>query len=215
MKRIKEFLKRFFHKWRLIRYGIYFFVFLTLYVCRVPILRGLGHWLIEEDKLEKADAIVLLGGNSLERGREVKRLFDKKYAAHIICTGSHVSPQLQSLGLRITEAQNSKKYLVKLGIPDSCIAAYNIGTSTMEEAGELKKLAKQKGYKKLILVSSKFHTARVHKYVNRVFEGSGVRLIIRGAMPLKYKIDTWWHSEDGLLFVNNEYVKSFYYWWKY
>ncbi|HLP11522.1 MAG TPA: YdcF family protein [Flavobacteriales bacterium] len=215
MKRVKEFFKRFFHKWRLIRYGIYFLIFLTLYLCRGPILRGLGNWLIEEDRLEKADAIVLLGGNSFERAPEVKKLFTRKYAGVIICTGSQVSSQLESLGIKITEAENSKKYLVKLGVPDSCITAFNEGTSTLEEAKELKKLAMQKGYKKMILVSSKFHTARVHKYFNRVFEGSGTQLIVRGAMPLKYKLETWWHTEEGLLFVNNEYVKSFYYWWNY
>jgi uncharacterized SAM-binding protein YcdF (DUF218 family) len=215
MKRIKEVLKKFFHKWRLIRYAIYFVVLLTLFLCRAPILRGLGNWLINEDKLEKADVIVLLGGNSFERAPEVKRIFEMNYAKEIVCTGSAVSHQLQSLGMNITEAQNSKKYLVKIGVPDSCIMAFNQGTSTIEEARELKKMFMKKGYKKVILVSSKFHTARVHKYFNKEFEGSGIKLIVRGAMPLNYKLETWWHSEEGLLFVNNEYVKSFYYWLNY
>lgn len=215
MNKVKLFFVNFFTRKRLIRWGIVLGFFILLFLFRAPILRGVGYWLINEDEIEKADAIVLLGGNPLERAPKVKAIFDKHFAHKIYCTGSYVSPQLKSLGLNITEAQNSRKYLIKLGVPDSCIIALNYATSTREEAILLKRIAKKHKFKKLIIVTSKFHTARVNKYFNKTFYDSKTKLIIQGSNPLNYSIDTWWNSEEGLLFVNNEYVKSFYYWWNY
>jgi uncharacterized SAM-binding protein YcdF (DUF218 family) len=215
MTKLKVFLVKFFHRKRLIRWGVCFSLLSILYLCRAPILCGIGFWLINEDKLEKAQAIVILGGNSFERAPMVKKIFKKNTGATIYCTGNYVSPQFKSLGLNITEAQNSERYLMKLGVPDSCIKVINYGTSTMEEAAILKRIATKNNYKKLIIVTSMFHTGRVHKYFNRIFSGSKTKLIVRGAYPLNYSINKWWHSEEGLLFVNNEYVKSFYYWWNY
>lgn len=211
----KAFLKRFFHRWRLIRYGIYFLILLLLFIFRAPILRGLGNWLIEEDTLQKADIIVQLGGNPFERAVKVEELFKKGYAPLIVTTGSNQSVALQALDIHLTEAENSKQGLIHRGVTDSLIYTLNQGTSTLEEAKALKKFALEKRYKKIILVTAKFHTARVHKYFNREFEGSGITIMVCGAKPLKYQTSTWWKSEEGLLMVFNEYVKSVYYWWNY
>jgi uncharacterized SAM-binding protein YcdF (DUF218 family) len=215
MSKFKLYFKSFFHKRRLIRWLIYFILILILFLFRAPILRGIGFWLVNEDQLEKADAIVVLGGNAFERAPLAKKIYTSNYSKKIYCTGSYVSPQLKSLGLNVTEAQNTSAYLLKLGIPDSTIKVINDATSTLEEAHVLRKIATRHKFKKLIVVTSMFHTGRVSKYFKRIFDGSGTKLIIRGAYPLKYSINKWWYSEEGLLFVNNEYVKSFYYWWNY
>lgn len=215
MQKIKAFIVSFFHRRRLIRLSCILGIFILLFLFRAPILRGVGFWLINEDEIEKADAIILLGGNPLERAPLVRKIFNKNYSGIIYCTGSYISPQLKSMGINVTEAQNSKQYLVRLGIPDSSIITINKGKSTFDEAKILKQIALKHKYKKIIIVTSKFHTARVKKYFNRIFDDLEVKLIVRGARPLNYSINTWWLTEEGLLFVNNEYVKSFYYWWNY
>lgn len=215
MKKIKEFFIRFFHRKRLIRWGIYVLLLVLLFLFRAPILRGVGNWLINEDDLEKADAIVMLGGNSYERSFLTHSLYQKKYANVVVTTGSNCSVDLQSYGITITEAEQSKYRLVKMGIDSNNVIALNKGTSTLEEAQAIKQLAQSKKWKKIILVSTKFHTARVNKYFNRILADSGIKLIVRGCDPLKYQINEWWKKEEGLIMVNNEYVKSFYYWWNY
>lgn len=214
-QRIKSAIKNFFHRRRLIRYGIYLVLIFTIYLCRYPILRGIGNWLIEEDQIEKADAIVVLGGSSEERSIRAAELFNSNYAPLIITTGSNVSNTLKAVGLEYSEARITKTALKRHNIPDSLILVHDKGTSTLEEAISIRKLAKQKKFNKLILVSSAFHTARVHKYFNREFEGSGIRLIVVAAQPLDYKTNTWWKSEEGFLMVFSEYLKSIFYWWNY
>lgn len=213
--KILGFLKRFFHRWRLIRYGIYLFILLMLFIFRAPILRGIGNRLIHEDGLQKADVIVQLGGNPYERSFKTAELFRKGYAPLIVTTGSNESVPLQAMGIHLSEAENSKEGIKRQGVADSVIYALKEGTSTLEEAEALRKFATGRKLKKMIVVSASFHTARVHKYFNKIFKNSGIQLIVRGADPLNYKTSEWWKSEEGLLMVNNEYVKSFYYWWKY
>ena len=215
MSKFKLFLNRFFTRRRLIRLAIVFLLFLLLFFFRAPILRGLGYWLIDEDELKPADAIVMLGGNSLERCNKTKVIFQKKYAQYIVTTGKNYSSDLEAIGLKLTEAEQSKAALIKLGIDSNKIFAFKEGTGTIEEAYSVLKLAKKKKWKNIIVVSAKFHTARLKKYFNRVFANSEIEIIVQGANPLNYKIDAWWQSEEGLIMVNNEYLKSFYYWWKY
>ena len=45
------------------------------------------------------------------------------------------------------------------------------------------------------------------------FEESGIQLIFRGAPAKDYDENEWWKYEKGLLMVNNEYIKWWYYWW--
>lgn len=215
MKKIKEFFIRFFHRKRLIRYAVYVTLLILLFLLRAPLLRGMGYWLIDEDELEKADAIVMLGGNSYERSFLTKELFQKHYANTVVTTGSNYSMDLLSYGIQVTEAEQSRVRLIKMGLDSNAVLALNKGTSTLEEAYAIRELASEKKWQKIILVSTKFHTARVSKYFNRIFDESGIQLIVRGCNPLKYKINEWWKKEEGLIMVNNEYVKSFYYWWNY
>lgn len=214
-QKLKNGFISFFHRKRLIRYGVYFVILLLLFFFRISILRAMGNWLIEEDQLEVSDAIVVLGGSPEERSIKGAELFKKKYAPLIITTGSNISHVLQTVGLNYSESRISKTALKNHDVPDSVIYILDEGTSTLEEAVALRKFATQKKFKKIILVTSAFHTSRVHKYVNRKFEGSGVKLIVVAADPMLYEIPTWWHKEEGVLMVFNEYLKSFFYWWNY
>ena len=49
------------------------------------------------------------------------------------------------------------------------------------------------------------------KIIAAIFEKGGIEIILRGAPSSGYKEDNWWAEEAGLLMVNNEYVKLFYY----
>jgi uncharacterized SAM-binding protein YcdF (DUF218 family) len=205
-------LRKFFHRKRLIRYAIYLGILFILWLCRYPILRGMGNFLIREDQLEQADAIYILGGASQERTAEAYRLFKKGISEEFICTGEHESEEMKLLDTILTEAEITKAFLIKKGIPSKNIICLIEGTSTREEADIIFNHAKGK-YDKIIILSSKFHLRRVKRVFSQKFEGSGIQLIFRGAPAKDYDENEWWKYEKGLLMVNNEYIKWWYYWW--
>lgn len=206
-------LRAFFHRKRLIRYAIYLSLFFILWLCRYPILRGIGNYLIVEDQLEKVDAIYVLGGASEERSLEAAKLYKNGWGKKIICTGEHIDKTLLLLGdTSLTEAEITGIHLKQNEVPKNIIHYLKKGTSTREEAQYILKNAKSK-FKKIMILSSKFHLRRVRRTFNKEFEGSNIKIIFHGAPSTEYDESEWWKYEKGLLMVNNEYVKLLYYWW--
>ncbi|HIA37487.1 MAG TPA: YdcF family protein [Flavobacteriales bacterium] len=179
-------------------------------------LRNVGAVLIVEDPLEKADAIFLLGGGSYDRGREAAKLFGEKYADFIICTGGQVSGTLKSLDLLYKEAMVSKIGMVKNhSLAPENIIAIEKGTSTREESELILAYCQQRGFSKIIVLSSKFHTRRVGNVFKPLFTENSIELMVHGAPSSLYKEDEWWKKEEGMIMVNNEYMKHLYYFFKY
>ncbi|MDX2286729.1 MAG: YdcF family protein [Bacteroidia bacterium] len=182
-----------------------------LWLFRFQILLGLGSWLIREDSRVSADAIVVLSGEPAERCRAGAALFREGLAPRIIATGSGVNPSLASLGIEIPDAVLGRRALMRLEIDSAAVTALPLGSSTFEEAQVLTGYAQQQGLKRVILVTSKFHTRRTGQVFRAVSEGSGITYTVLGAAPDEYRTDRWWESEKGLIFVNNEYLKLIWY----
>lgn len=202
------------NKW-FIRLTVVLFLFLLLYLFRIPILRGLGNHLVDTDEPQQVEAIMVLGGNSKDRGAEAARLYQKGFADHFVCTGGNVPGVLEVIDTVLYEAQITQIWMEHEGIPSSKIELLLEGTSTWEEAEALERLCKEKGWKKVMILSSMFHMNRVRFVFEDRFEAAGIEVLFCGAPSSRYDEKVWWQSEEGLLMVNNEYVKLIYYWLKY
>ena len=217
----------------LVYFSILMVVFLLGFLFRHNILLGIAQLLIKEDSHvlideekesyllaqeenpRKVDAIFVLGGASGERAPLAAKLFHKGYAEMIITTGEQVPTVLEVLDTALTEAQLTRQALLNANVDSQAIITLNQGTSTYEEAEIILGYAEASNYKRIILVSSKFHTRRVQGVFRKKFEAAGIKVFILGADPLRYEISNWWNSEEALIFVNNEYIKHLYYAWKY
>ena len=186
-----------------------------LYIFRTPILRSFAIFLIEEDSLQKADAIFILSGGGYDRGNLAAKLYDAGWAPKIICTGGNALPQLCVFDIDTLESDMARVNLLQLGIPDSLIIMIRMGTSTKEEAKIIFNYCKLNHLKRIIIVSSKLHTYRVNDVFRKKLKEIGVDLIIRGAPSSQFNEMEWWKTEEGLIAINNEWIKTFYYWWKY
>ncbi len=187
----------------------------VFYTFRMPILRSFATVLIHEDKLEKSDAIVVLSGGGFDRGNEAVKLFMAGYAPRIICTGGNPATELRVFDIDTLESDLTVANLRRCGIPDSAIIEIKQGTSTKEEANLIERYCIEHNYKRLIIVSSKLHTHRVNSVFRKRLNRIGVELIVRGCNNSRFDELSWWQSEDGLIAVNNEWVKTFYYLIKY
>ena len=190
-------------------------ILLTLFLLRYPLLRAAGNYLIKEDPISRCEAMFVLSGNSWDRGKEAARLMENNAAEKVICTGEEVSFALKTMGIHLNNAELTRKVMIDHGADASLIACLPKGTSTHEEYEAILAYCKQKELKKVMVLSSKFHTRRIYQVFEEEFEAAGIELVVRGAPESGFEEEQWWKSEAGLIFLNNEYVKLLYYAIKY
>ncbi len=198
-----------------IAFGVLLLAFALLFLFRMPLLRATSNALIEQDQLQKADALFVLSGNSYDRGNEAVKILRSGYIPLIICTGANPVVELKSLNIDTLESDMIVANLHRQGVADTLIAQLKEGTSTIEEADAILRYCRAQNYKRVMVLSSLLHTGRVNSVFREKFENAGIELIVRGAPSSRFKESEWWKNEEGLIAVNNEWIKTIYYWWKY
>ena len=66
-----------------------------------------------------------------------------------------------------------------------------------------------------MLVTSAFHTRRARWIFEKTLAGLPVRLQMVAVPYSDFNQTNWWKNENGLITLNNEYIKLFYYDFKY
>lgn len=200
-------------KWG-IRLGIILTVLLAIYFLRKPIMRGMANVLEKTDPPVQVDAAFVLSGAAEERTIKAIELFPE-FFPKIITTGEMVSQSLLALGLRYSGSEVMRDALLAGGVDSSSVAILPKGTSTFEESEEILGYAIGSGFKRIMIISSLHHSRRIHNVFTKKFREAGIEVNIQGAEPIEYDPQQWWLSEEGLIFVTNEYLKLLYYWWRY
>ena len=188
---------------------------ILLYTFRERELRWFATSLIVEDPLQKVDALVVLSGGGYDRGNEAVKIVNGGYTHHVICTGGNPVIELKVFGIDTLQSDMTAANLRRQSIPDSDITELRDGTSTKEESDIIADYCQRHQIKKIIILSSKLHTHRVQEVFKNKLKKQGIEVIVRGAPNSRFDELQWWRDEDGLIAVNNEWIKRFYYWWKY
>lgn len=182
-----------------------------LFLLRISILEGFAKFLIVETEFEQVEYGFVLSGNALDRGARAAQLYYEGKVAHLVCTGANQSNDIKSLGIDTLESDLSILQLLKHGVPESKMTQATIGTSTQEEAAFILNFAQENQLKELLIISSLFHTRRIDQVFTEYFKDEGIMVHIAGAPSSLYVELEWWKSEYGLIALNNEYLKQFYY----
>jgi uncharacterized SAM-binding protein YcdF (DUF218 family) len=194
---------------------ILFLILAIIYVARFPILKSIGNFLVVNDIPKKSDVIFVLSGSAFDRGTKAAELFSNKFADKIICTGGNKDGTMLALGKEMYECEITKS-AVELYTTDSiAIDTLKRGTSTYEESKYILQYCLTHQIKSCIIVTSSFHTRRVSWVFNKTFKSKGVDLIFVAADSQTFNSQNWWQSEQGLIQLNNEYIKILYYLVKY
>ena len=194
--------------------GIPVFVLLLLFLFRYSLMRGAANFLVCEDSPSQTQIVFVLSGAPQERSLKAKELFKNGFCKKIICTGANHPQDFAALGMDMTEGELTKVALTRLNVPDSLIEVLKEGTSTAEESDAILKYCLEKKINQIEIVSSKFHTRRVRSVFKEKFSEKNIEVKIIGAPAVGYDENKWWDSEYGLIALNNEYVKLFYYLFK-
>ena len=71
------------------------------------------------------------------------------------------------------------------------------------------------GYERVLVISSLFHLRRIGQVFEAPFAQEGITVLLHGAPSDQFDEARWWQYEEGLIMLNNEYVKLLYYAWRY
>lgn len=190
-------------------------VLLFLWLFRYPLMRAAGNFLITEDPLTRVDAVFVLGGSVFDRGVEAARVHGLGLSDRFIFTGAPVPNSLEALAIDSTEAQCTRHAAVEAGLPLEQTTVLNVGTSTYEEFEALLEYAQAERLDTVMVISSSFHLRRIGRVFRKPFRKVGITVLLHGAPSSFYDEQRWWAAEEGLIMVNNEYVKLAYYLLKY
>ncbi|MGH7369355.1 MAG: YdcF family protein [Candidatus Methylomirabilaceae bacterium] len=203
---------------RLIRWLIIFPILgLLLYLGYPYLLRTIGHYLVTEDPLKHADAIVVLAGDGgVARTLEAVRLYQDGYAPKIILT-HQVLPKgyeaLARLGISVPEERDIQWMVLKgMRVPRAAVLQIQErANSTDAEMSVLARFMDQQRIRSIILVTSKSHSTRARKILRRA-SGAGITIISRPTRYDTFDPHAWWQSRRDAKEVLGEYAKLVNYW---
>jgi uncharacterized SAM-binding protein YcdF (DUF218 family) len=184
---------------------------------RSQILTGIADYLIVSDKLQPADVIVLLNSEVNTRPFCASELYKQGLAPVIVIARSESTPTVD-LGLVPNDTDISVAVMEKQGVPaDKIIVLPFPGgvTSTFDEAAAIQQYVQAHQTRRIILVTSAFHTRRARWIFEKALAGLPVTLEMVAVPYAGFDQTNWWKNETGLITLNNEYIKLFYYFFKY
>jgi uncharacterized SAM-binding protein YcdF (DUF218 family) len=170
--------------------------------------RQLGSWLVVEDPLASARAVVTLGGELPFRAMETASIFHQGWTSEVWLTRPPQDARqaaLRQLGVQVPREEiYTRAVLERLGVPPAAIRvltqpAENTAQEVQVIADELRRV----GGGQVILVTSKPHSRRVGA-TWRALVGQTPLLIVRYAKADPYDPDGWWRHTGDALAVSRE-----------
>jgi len=164
-------------------------------------IRGVGQWLVVQDALEPAQAIVVLSGRMPVRAREAAEIYRQGFASQVwITRPASPEEELRQMGIGfVGEEFYNQRVLIQLGVPTDAIRVLDKPViNTEQEVLEISDALRQEGGSKVIVVTTKPHTRRVKAIWKRLV-GNSPRLMVRFASQDGYDGAHWWrHTSDAL-----------------
>ncbi len=158
-----------------------------------------GHWLVREDALGKADVIVVLSGGLPFRAEAAAGVFKSGYAPAVwVSRPEGPQEELAALGIHfVGEEEYNREILVQQGVPDAAIRIFpDTIVNTQDEVEEISREMRRDEKHTVIIVTSPQHTRRV-KALWRKLVGDDPRVIVRAAWGDPFDADHWWRTTSG------------------
>lgn len=173
----------------------------------------MGAILTREDPLQKGDAILVLAGTRMLRPLEAADLYREGYAPVIVLTREQhedeVFRRVEQRGVPFPpDADRVRDVFVSMGIPRGrIIIPERLHDSTAAEAVTFRELAQRHGWRRVIVVTSRFHLTRAGFAVRRELEGTDVEVVMRASRYDPLRAERWWSRRGEVRWVAAELPK--------
>jgi uncharacterized SAM-binding protein YcdF (DUF218 family) len=180
-----------------------FLAVFVLFLCliRHPLLRLAGGFWVVDDGPQHADAIVMLSDDNYqaERAAHAAELYKDGWAPRVVASGRLLRPYA---GIAELEEHDLKDR----GVPAGAIVKFpQNGRNTREECAAIGAFVSSRGWKRILLVTSNYHTRRAKYICSRVFP-PGMILRVSPARDSDYDPANWWKTRQGTKMLFNESV---------
>jgi uncharacterized SAM-binding protein YcdF (DUF218 family) len=171
-------------------------------VHRVP------YWLVVEDPLAQARAIVVLSGDLPFRAMEAAALYAQGWAPEVWLTRARAPAEeaaLGRLGIEVTGIESlNRQVLERLGVPRDAIRVLDQGVqNTVQEVQLIARELGRIGGSRVILVTSKPHSRRLNATWGALV-GDAPQAVVRYASEDPYDPARWWQQTRDALAVSRE-----------
>jgi uncharacterized SAM-binding protein YcdF (DUF218 family) len=165
-------------------------------------LHWLGEYMVRADSPAPADAVlVLAGGWGGERIVVGAELVKSGYARRALISGP-----TQFYG--VNEADLAVSYLVDHGYPQTWFEPVHLkASSTREEALQYRNEFQRRKIRKVLIVTSNFHTRRAGDLFRDIL-GKNCEVRMIAAPDPFFTPETWWHTREGRKTFFYEAVKT-------
>jgi uncharacterized SAM-binding protein YcdF (DUF218 family) len=180
-----------------------------LYVIRHPIMRMAGQLWIVDEPAEHADAIIILSDDNYagDRAFHAADLYRMRVAPLVVASGRMIRPYT---GM----AEIIERDLETHGVPMEAIVKFpHRAANTREEAEALTGFVASRGWHRVLIVTSNYHTRRTRFIFNRVFP-SNVTVRVSAAYDSEFDPAHWWETRLGVKLFSSELVGYVVAWWE-
>lgn len=181
---------------------LFFAVFcFTIYLARYPLMRTAASWWMVEDSLDPSDALIVLSDDNFyaDRATRAAELFREGKAPLVVASGRRLRP---NAGI----AELMEHDLVERGVPKDRIVRFpQDADTTLAEAEALRKLAKQRSWRRLIVVTSNYHTRRARYIFQNAFP-QGMEIRIASARDGDFDPERWWEKRKSIKRLAGEWL---------
>jgi uncharacterized SAM-binding protein YcdF (DUF218 family) len=164
-----------------------------VYLARHSIMRlSAEAWVIDEPA-SRADAIIVLGDDNFyaDRAARAAELSRQQVAPVVVASGRRLRP---NAGI----SELIEHDLIERGVPKEKILRFSHDAdSTIEEAQDLAKLATDRHWKSVIVVTSNYHARRTRYIFDRVFP-EGIAVSVAGARDGDFDPEHWWEKRKSV-----------------
>lgn len=181
-----------------------FLKFIIIVVIAVAVfLFGASIYLSPQDKLEKADLIVVIsGGDTDSRIYEGIELYNKDYASKILFSGAAAEGE-------VSNASAMKNISVRQGVPAKDILIEEKSKTTEENAINSAKIIQDNDFKSMILITSPYHQRRAYELFKKSL-GKDFKIINHSAKDREWRKADWWSNENARFLTIGEFLKNLY-----
>ncbi len=185
-----------------------------------PLLRYSASLVIIDESPKKSDAIVVLAGGEPDRAWQAADLYNGGLAPYVVVTKDiprYDEERLRNHGIEVVDGHgNYIRVLRGLGVPENRILTIQTPVEdTFTEIEQIGRLAEQKNWKSLIIVTGNFHTRRA-RLTARYLLGSKFDFTVVGSRYGGIDRSAWWRNNADLRTFLIEFEKlvayTFYIW---